>query len=302
MSLDKPWFDGLAPKGARIIGALGWAWGLILILSALPAFLRRFDDNKPYPVGELGREVGALLRVEQDLRGPLLDRVEDRSVCDSMWFDRDDGVLIRGIGPRNGSTAQVWLALTVGGQVVVGRATVDLWNGVGMGTGSLESSTSFTVAHDLRLVERLAPPRPGPPGWRTIRPGECVLGKAEIPDARGTIGRFLIDLPAHRSVRVWAFLHSLGADEEDPLTVELALNGGNVPKVRVAGLRDERYQTPGDGRYEILIRTRDGGEVGREVVEAHRHFTVQVDWGEPIAVSPCFPPSEWIRCCAEVRP
>ena len=92
----------------------------------------------------------------------------------------------------------------VGAQVFVARVTLDVWQGLGYGTGGLDSVHVFTNGANLRLVERLPPPRPQPvpPGWRVIRPGECVLESLEPQDASGVIGRFLIDLPANKALRI----------------------------------------------------------------------------------------------------
>jgi hypothetical protein len=209
-----------------------------------------------------------------------------------MWFDHDEKALIRGIGPSNGSTASAWLTLTVGGHVVVGRVTLDLWNGVGAGTGSLESSTSFIVATDLRVIERFPPPHPGPPGWRVIRAGECVLGNTKPQDASGVIGRFLIDLPAHRSVVVGIMPEADG--NYIPMTENLTLDRHDLSR----SVDGERYRTDRDGRYELVVRRTDTPDAHRPIADPPQHYTVDVEWGAPITGT-CFPPDSRFNCFVE---
>jgi len=283
-------------KAGLIVGAVGWAWLVIQILGMAPALER--DGGAPYPVGQLGDAFAGVEPVDREIFGPVADRIHGRSICDKMWFD-DDAVLIRGIGPMNGSTAPAWLTLTVGSQIFVGRVTVDLWNGVGAGTGGLESSTNYIIATNLRFVERVPPPRPGPPGWRVIRPGECVLGSTEPQDASGVIGRFLIDLPAARSVGVRLLGELVG--DFVPLADKLTLNGIDVPEVRVERLKDDRYRTDRDGRYQLTVRRTDGPDAGRLTGARWRRYTVQVAWGASITGS-CEPPDSYGNCFMEVQP
>ena len=285
----------LARNAALIAGALGWVWGLVLILSVFPSFLSRFDNQEPYPVGKLGDAFATVKPVDRDLLGPLADRARGRSVCDKMWFDRDDGALIRGVGPSNGSSAPAWLTLTVGSHVVVARVTVDLWNGVGAGTGSLESSTSFIVATNLRVIERLPPPPPGPPGWRVIRPGECVLGNTEPQDALGVIGRFLVDLPGQRSVGIEFMPEANG--RYIPMTENLMLDGYDLSR----SVDGERYRTARGGRYELVVRRTDNPDAAQPPGTRMQRYTISVAWGAPIT-SACAPPDPDSNCFQEVQP
>jgi hypothetical protein len=297
VSLDEPLLapvGRLATKLAPVVGALGWAWGLLLILSVLPSFWERFDDNEPFPVRELGGAFGGTKPVDRELLGPLAGHERAPSVCRGMWFDRDDGALLRGSGPSNGTTAAAWLTLTTGSHVVVGRVTVDLWNVVGMGTGGLESVTNSIIAHDLRLVERLPPPPPGPPGWRVIRPGECALGSTEPQDASDVVGRFLIDLPARKSVDVY-ITSELGTCNM-PLHDALTLDGHNLSR----SSERERYWTERDGRYEILVRA---GSPGDDCTNRKppRAYSLEVEWGKPIAGT-CPTPNDRFDCFGKAQP
>jgi hypothetical protein len=288
-----------ARKTALIVGGAGWAWGSLLILSVFPSFLHHFDDPEPWAVGRLGNAFATVKPVDRELLGPLANHTNGRGVCDKMWFDRDEGTLLRGVGPSNGSSAPAWLTLTVGGHVVVSRVTVDLWNGVGDGTGGLESSTSFIVANNLRVVERLPPPRPGPPGWRVIRPGECVLGSTESQDPSGIIGRFLVDLPGQRSVGVWLSQDSKG--DYIPLDEKLTLNGHEVSEVQVRYLQGNRYRTEKDDRYELTIRRTDGPAAAQPIGSAPQHYSVAVAWGAAITDA-CSPPDPTFDCFQGVQP
>jgi hypothetical protein len=243
---------------ALVVGALGWAWVLIQILGTVLTLER--DRGAPNPAGEPQDAFEHIHPIYRELLSPSRTRLQGHGTCSKMWFDHD-AVLIRGIGPLNGSTAPVWLTLTVGSKVFVGRVTVDLWRGSAAGTGGLDSSYNYTVGDNLRLVERVPPPRPGPPGWRVIQPGECVLGSTEPQDSSGVIGRFLIDLPAQRSVGV----RLRDEDEGDyvPMTEKLTLEEHDVPEVRVEQLKDDRYQTERDGRYQLTVRRTDGIDAGR---------------------------------------
>lgn len=284
-----------AVKAAVIAGGLGWAWGLILIAPGAWSLINRPEHQEPYPVRQLGDAFANVKPIDRELLGPLADRVRGRSVCDSMWFDSDDGALLRGIGPMNGTTAPAWLTLTVGGHVIVGRVTVDLWNGVGMGTGSLECSTNFIVASNLRFVERVPPPRPGPPGWKVIRPGECVLGSTEPLDASGVVGRFLTDLPGHRSVKVGFMPEASGV--YIPMAENLTLNGRELSKAH----NGERYWTDQDARYELVVSRTDTADAGRPIGSKAQHYTVDVTWDGQITGT-CFPPDDRFNCFAEVQP
>jgi hypothetical protein len=281
---------------ALAVGAVGWAWGLILILATALTLER--DDGAPYPAGEPQDAFEHIHPIYQELLSPSGTRLQGHGTCSKVWFD-DDGVLIRGIGPMNGSTAPVWMTLTVGGQVFVGRVTVDLWRGTGAGTGGLDSSYNYTVGDNLRLVERVPPPKPGPPGWRVIRPGECVLGSTEPLDASGVIGRFLIDLPAQRSVGVRLLGELVG--DFVPLEEKLTLDGRDVPEVRVERVRDDRYRTDRDGRYQLTVRRTDNPDARRTTGGRWRRYTVQAAWGASITGG-CEPPDSNSNCFMEVQP
>jgi len=281
---------------ALVFGAAGWAWVLIQILATLHAL--DTDDRPPFPAGDPQEAFEHVKSVDRELLGPLADRVHGRSVCDKVWFD-DDAVLIRGMGPQHGSTAPAWLTLTVGSQVFVGRITVDLWRGTQAGTGAIGFPERFTVGANLRFVERVPPPRPGPAGSRVIRPGECVLGSTEPQDAAGVIGRFLIDLPAQRSVGVRLLGELVG--DYVPLAEKLTLDGHDVPTVRGDEFRADRYRTERDGRYELTVRRTDSPDARRATGGRWRRYTVEAAWGASITGS-CEPPDSYGNCFMEVQP
>ncbi len=280
---------------ARAVGAVGWAWATILLLGTVLTLER--DRGAPYPAGQLGEAFASTKPVDREIFGPVADRIHGRSVCDKMWFD-EDAVPIRGIGPMNGSTAPAWLTLTVAGQVFVGRVTVDLWNGVGAGTGGLESSTNFIVATNLRFVERVPPPRPGPPGWRVIRPGECALGSTEPQDASGVVGRFLIDLPAERFVNIGFMPEAEG--DYTPMDWKLTFDGQDVRTVQEDEYKEGRYRPERSGRYELTVRRTDGPDAGQIPGRPRQHYSVQVAWGASITGS-CSPPDSYGNCFMEVH-
>jgi hypothetical protein len=292
MKIARSPFESLA----LAVGAVGWAWGVIVILATVLTLER--DGGAPYPAGQLGEAFAGVKPVYRELLSPTGIRLQGHGTCSDMWFD-DDAVLIRGIGPMNGSTAPAWLTLTVAGRVFAGRVTVDLWNGVGAGTGGLESSTDFIVATNLRFVERVPPPRPGPPGWRVISPGECVLGSTEPQDASGVIGRFLIDLPGQRSLNIGLLGELVG--DFVPLEASLALDGKSPPKVFEGEFKGDHYHTERDGRYELTVRRTDSPDGGRATGGHWRRYTVQVAWGASIWGS-CEPPSKYDHNCFEEVP
>jgi hypothetical protein len=279
-----------------VVGGLGWTWGLILILGTALTLER--GDRTAYPVGQLGMAFAGTKPVDRELLSPSGTRLQGHGTCSDMWFD-EDAVLIRGIGPMNGSNAPAWLTLTVGSQVFVGRVTVDLWNGVGAGTGGLDSSSNFIVANNLRFVERVPPPRPGPPGWRVIRPGECVLGSTEPLDASGVIGRFLIDLPAARTIGIDLMPEAEG--EYIPKAVKLTLDGQDVRMVQEDEFKEGQYRPEREGRYELTVLRTDGPDAGREAGRRWRRYTIAVDWGASIRTS-CSPPDSYGNCFIEVQP
>ncbi len=280
---------------ARAVGAVGWAWATILLLGTVLTLER--DRGAPYPAGQLGEAFASTKPVDREIFGPSGTRLLGHGTCRDMWFD-DDAVLIRGIGPMNGSTASAWLTLTVGSQVFVGRVTVDLWNGAGAGTGGLESSTNYIIATNLRFVERVPPPRSAPPGWRVMRPGECVLCSAEPLDASGVIGRFLIDLPAERFVNIGLMPEAEG--EYIPMDWKLTFDGQDVRTVQEDEYKEGRYRPQREGRYGLTVRRTDGPDAGRIPGRPWQHYSVQVDWGAAITGS-CEPPHGNSDCFMEVH-
>ncbi len=285
-------------KAALVAGGVGWAWAALLLLATVVTLKR--DEGAAYPKGEPERAFEHVQSVNRDLLGPLHDRMDDHWTCGERWYD-EDMVLIRGVGPRNGATVPVWMTLTVGSQVFAGKAVIDVWSGLGYGTGGLDSVHSFTNGANLRLVERLPPPkpRPIPPGWRVIRPGECVLESLGPQDGFGVIGTFLIDLPKGKSVRVswWTDL----AGEHVPIVHSLAFEGKDIRARNTgSGDRAERYRTEQDGRYELTVRRTDGPDAPRAARDGNSRYTVYVTWGKGIR-SACRPPSDFGNCFAEVR-
>jgi hypothetical protein len=279
-----------------VVGGLGWIWGLILILGTALTLER--DSGTPYMVRQLGEAFAGIKRVDRELLGPVADRIHGRNICSEMWFD-EDAVLIRGIGPMNGSTAPAWLTFTVGSQVFVGRVTVDLWRGTADGTGGMDSTYNYHVANNLRFIERLPPPRPGPPGWRVIRPGECVLGSTEPLDASGLVGRFLVDLPADRFVGIGFMPEAAG--EYIPMDWKLTFEGQDVRTVQEDEFKEGTYRPERAGRYELSVRRTDGPDAGRTPGSPMKHYTVQVAWGKFITGG-CSPPDDYGSCFMEVQP
>jgi len=289
-------------RAALVVGGIGWAWTVVQLLTTAVTLKR--DKGPPYPMGEPDRAFEQVHPVYRDLLGPLYDRLGDHETCGERWFG-EDTVLIRGIGPRNGSTVPVWMTLTVGGKVFVGRAVIDVWRGLGAGTGGLESTHLFTNGANLRLVERMPPPKPGPPGLRVIRPGECVLGSTKPQDAFGVIGRFLIDLPAERLLRLSPMPDLEG--EHVPKDFSLTLDGRTVPKVNMGEFKGDMYRTEHDGRYLLTVRRTDGQDAGTDSKDAATsdgipwpRYTVQVSWGEAIGGA-CSPPDRFGNCFREVE-
>jgi hypothetical protein len=245
---------------------------------------------------ELGKPAKSL---DELLGAPIPElRSGEQAGCWAEWTDEEPILLPSGPGggPKNGIEIVFWKAFTFHKKTTVGRYVGDLWTWTSAGTGAsgFPSGGSHTGNH--RLIERLPPPDSVPSGLRGILPGECVLGNLD-EDKDRIVGRFWIELPAPRSVKLLV----LGPREPDVLLKSrLTFDDLDVP---------EDYEEIGDpplsekrpnGRLKvshpgyhkaIVYRIDPPGTIPPEKVR-HKNYTLQVTWGTHIsyACDPDFSP------------
>jgi len=112
------------------------------------------------------------------------------------------------------------------------------------------------------------------------------------------IGRFLIDLPANKALRIiW---ETDDAGDYVPIADSLSFGGQALRRTRTEEVNYERYVTEHDGRHELLLRRTDVSDGGRAATDACRRYTIFVKWGRGI-YGVCSPPNDFGNCFAEVR-
>lgn len=291
-------FIGRAVRQSRFghvalgLGILGWglqAAAILLVgawIGGNLAWVGRKEPKGPSPAPGVERALFELVLAEDawrkhfgELVGVPPSHLDGVKYCYDLWVDTDQ-VLVRGWGPKNGSPAVAWLTVTGKGETTVGRYTFDVWSGSEPSTGAVGFPSSYSVIQNFRLVERRPPPAPSPSGWTAIRPGQCVLGNL-AKDASGVVGRYLIDLPAHRTV----FIHWEPMASEIRLDPQLSLEGSIIPR---ASDRNHQFRIQRAGRYQIVVRRLDEPPGSTET--KFTGYTLQVDWGQSSGIS-CTPPT-----------
>ena len=273
-------------KAAALLGAVGFAWAMLLVFPAAysAVFKPSAEDQQPYEAPG-GSSYGNDRKIFDRLSGVSPNAAENhKKPCwygSAIWSDREP--LVRGRGPSNGSNVTYWLAETIDNEVFVGRYSFNLSYLVEPGTGAIGFSHTAQDADNTRLIERIPPPPPGPPGWRMILPGQCVLAKEQPPDADGAIGRFLIDLPA----RVRVQIDRVTSSKKSGMLVErLSFNGKEAAREAIPGAeegpgyREFNYRTDQAGLYALTVHhspyyQKDGPE-GKERLR----YSLMVAWGE----------------------
>jgi hypothetical protein len=288
-------------KAAVVIGGLGYASSFLLVFPALYGAIFRpsAENQQPYePPGD--SDHGNLKVMSRRLRGwPSASKNDDGPECwrgMALWKDR--APLVRGRGPSNGSKVTHWLTETVDHEVYFGRYTFDLAYLVEPGTGAIGFSHVAQEGENTRLIERIPPPPPGPPGWHAIQPGRCVFAKEEPADADGTIGRFLIDLPGQALIRIES---ELSRNELGPTFERLSFNDKEAAREPIPGaeMGGFRYRTGQAGRYAVTIhRPTDSQHDGMERKERIR-YSLMVVWGETGFTRSCTSPRDDLDCLGE---
>jgi len=200
--------------------------------------------------------------------------------CKTAWLDVDT-VDPRDNGEQGAVSVVGWMNETIKGRTTTGRYIMDVWNDYEPGTGAFGFVQAYPLASNVRLIERLPPPKPGPPGWIAITPGQCVLGSLKA-DARQIVGRYWVELPAGKSIALWA---ETGID--GPCLQEVFEFEGM--QLACEGKRDNcniwggcRYRVDKSGGYGITIYR---GSAQSADVNEHGtagHYCLMVAWGETV--------------------
>ncbi len=294
----------LGPRLRKLLGWCGTAGaGLAALQFAFAAFVVTVDrvtckkeeepppdtlpaDERPQFLGvdnalNLGKPPADL----DELYGGTLRGVSGKWVgCMDEWTD-DKPIFSRAGrhgGARNGVEIVFWKALTYRGKTIVGKYVADLYSWASAGTGAAGFPSGGSSTANQRLVERLPPPAPPPPGYRAIVPGECVGSSLdEGPDR--VVGRFMIDLPADRSIRIFSQTPVTPLDVR--LGEHLQFDGVEVPAEYEntggswGGEPTGRLKTAHAGRYVLVVyRTDEPGVVSPQQIRG-KIYTLQVYWG-----------------------
>ncbi len=256
-------------------------------------------DERPQFLGvDSALNSGAPSNDLEELYGGALPRDKDNRWvgCMNEWTDEAPifSRARRHGGARNAVEIVFWKAVTYKGQTAVGKYVGDLYGWAEAGTGAAGFPSGGSSTANQRLLERLPRPAPAPPGYRAIMPGECVGASFEEGPDR-VIGRFVIDLPAHRSVHI---VVDTPMGLEVDLAGRLLFNGADVPN---------EYDRPGEhyapehgpgglfdttdsGLHTLVIhRTDKLGVVSPQQISG-KIYTLRVYWGT-VATSACDPDS-----------
>ena len=214
--------------------------------------------------------------------------------CWSEWTDEEPVYTPPGPGggPKNGFEIAFWKALTFRGHTTVGKYVGDLWLWTSAGTGAVGFPSAGSQTANQRLVERLPPPGPPPPGFRAIQPGECVAASLD-EDRERVIGRFVIDLPAPRSVGVSVdYPVQLDVKVKKQLRYGDAVVPGDCEEIGTQEAPECRpnghFRVSHAGRHQVLLyRTDQPGTV--PPAQTHgKIYTMQVEWGTSVTYA-CHP-------------
>ena len=174
------------------------------------------------------------------------------------------------------------------------------WYVVQAGTGAIGFSTAVQQGDNTRLIERISPPTPGPSGWRVILPGQCVFGTVKPLDDEGTIGKYLIDLPARTRV----YLNSdSGGGKWVPWEERMTFEGSEAPHVPIEDASDDAfyYRTSEAGRYAVTVRRTDAPKERTMEHGRWARFSLIVTLGEGGGMRGCSPPKYESNCFGEMN-
>jgi hypothetical protein len=291
-------------RTAVLIGGIGYVWSLALVFRpACSAILKpSAQDQQLYaPPGDSSHgDLKTMLRRVKDWPASRDD--SERECWRGMALWKDTAPLVRGRGPSNGSSVTHWVTETVNDEVYFGRYTFDLSYLVEPGTGAIGFSHAAQDGENTRLIERIPPPPPGPPGWRVIQPGQCVFAKEEPADAEGTIGRFLIELPANALVHIETMTSTRGPDT----TFErLTFNGKEAAREPIPGtetgpgFREFYYRTGEAGRYAVTKHIPPNFHQDAAQSKERLRYSLMVVWGETGFTESCTRPTKDLSCLGE---
>jgi hypothetical protein len=207
--------------------------------------------------------------------------------CTTKWIDEAPIMMLDSDGPKNGFDLVYWKAFTLHGKTVLGRHVADLWTGVSIGSGgALGSRAAWSKVGNFRLVERMPPPQLAPPGFRTVVPGECAFASLEDRDDR-VVGRFWVELPAPRSVRLFTQVpYTTNAELRERLTYDDLDVPDEMDPVEKRPTGRFRVSHPGFHKV-IISRVDPVGTIPPKDVR-NKGYTLQVYWGTNVDYS-CSP-------------
>jgi hypothetical protein len=229
------------------------------------------DARTGYPIFEYQKELLG--------ESPVVD-LEPGEFCWVRWLDVDD-VHPRGNGPAGAVRAFGWMNQTIKGRPILGRYVLDAWHDREPSTGAIGFPRAYAAAGNVRLIERVRPAKPGPPGSTVLMPGQCAIGSLER-DSKGIIGRYSVELPAGRSVAVTVESNAHGACLWESLEFagkEISCEGER-DHCRVWG--DCRYRIPRDGQYLLTLYRDAETDTAAEERRGEGYFCLAVAWGEVV--------------------
>lgn len=271
----QPW----STKLALFVGAMGFAWAGVLLTPATFLLLDKpsVEEQKPFLLPGTTAH-GDLAQLWARLSGIPKSERESCWGGDAAWQDHE--TVVRGRGPRNGSTEMFWISYTINSQSFLGRYSLDVWYLVQASTGAGGFTSAIQKVENARLIERFPPPPPAPPGWESLQPGACLLREAKPLDNDGTVGRFVIDLPANTDVfEGSASLYPYGK-KWFPIDHFVTRNGKEATHITPDPDHSERfsYQSDEAGQYEIVVRRSDPHEAWRPDHGRWAKFYVTAIW------------------------
>jgi hypothetical protein len=199
--------------------------------------------------------------------------------CLAKWTDEDPIMMLDSDGPKNGTELVFWKAITLRGRTTLGRYVADLWTGVSIGSGgALGSRAAWAKVGNIRLIERMLPPQPAPPGFRAILPGEYVSGSLK-EDKDRVVGRYWIKLPAPSSVSVYTDIPN---ETDVELRERLTFEDLDVPEEidTGSGRPTGRLIVSHAGFHKVTTYRVDPPGAAQADGTSQKNYALQVYWGK----------------------